>query len=464
MSKNPFCFSCADYTRSQLLSQGVAQAGRGLPRVEMGMPTPAGSGLSRRSFLTRSAGLGLTVYGAAALGPRVFAQGIADAMASPPTNPILVLVWLSGGLDSLDFLAPVNDPTYQSLRPNLKLAPSSNPLDMFTPDPSLQWNSNVAPIRDMFNAGKVTLMPGIGYSTDMMSHFVSRHYWEVGELDDQAQYGWLGRYLDMYGSDSNPLQGLSLDTFLSPALAPSTVPVATIQTPQNYWVGVKDIEGAMFNAMWGGAQAFTQLDDQDDAILQANGALASLMQVDAELAPLQGINPTPEGGAQYPSTDFAANLSILAEMISQGLPLQCATIQGPGGYDTHCSQEAILPDNYTDLSGSLSAFQTDIEARGVADRVLVLVYSEFGRRAYDNGSGTDHGAAGVSMLMGTQASGQMVGEFPGVETLDEYGNLLTTVDFRAVYCSLLEQWFGVDSGPIIPNADQFARPVLLRSS
>lgn len=462
MPQNPSCFSCSDYNRSQMIAQGVAQAGRGLPRVEMGMPTPAGSGLSRRSFLARSAGLGLTVYGAAALGPRVFAQGIAEAMASPPTNPILVSIWLSGGLDSLDFLAPVNDPTYQSLRPTLKQTPSSNPADVFSADTSLQWHPNAGPIRDMFNAGKVTVMPGIGYGTDMMSHFVSRHYWEVGELDDQAQLGWLGRYLDLHGSSSNPLQGISLASFLSPVLAPSQAPVATIETPQNYWVGVKDIQTAMAQAMWSAAGTFTQIDDPDDAILQANSALASMMNVDTELTPLQGVNPTPQGGAQYPSTQFAGSLSILAEMITQGLPLQCVTIQGPGGYDTHCSQDEILPGNLTDLSGSLAAFQTDIEARGVADRVIVHVYSEFGRRAYDNGSGTDHGAAGTGLLIGTQTVGGMVGEFPGVQTLDEYGNLLTTVDFRAVYCSLLEQWFGVDSAPIIPNAAQFSRPALFK--
>jgi uncharacterized protein (DUF1501 family) len=466
MSNNTNCSHCADYSRSQVLSQGIAQAGRGLPQVEIGMPAPAGSGLSRRAFLTKSAGLSLTVFGAAALGPRVFELGIANAAAASPSNPILVSIWLSGGLDSLDLLAPVSDSKYQSLRPTLKQPQSSNPLDVFTEDTRLQWHPNASPIRDLHRAGKVTVMPGIGYGTDQMSHFVSRHYWEVGELNDQAQLGWLGRYLDAHGTPDNPLQGLSLDTFLSPVLAPASAPVATIQTPQNYWVGVRNVQiPAMLNGTFEAAQQLAQITNGcDPAISQANEAMSAMMGVDADLVPIQGETPSPAGGAQYPAGSFANSLAILADMIDQGLPLRCVTIQGPGGYDTHASQTGILPNNLDVLSKSLSAFQADIEGRGIDDRVVVHVWSEFGRRAYDNGSGTDHGAAGASLLIGTSVTGQMVGEFPGVASLDQYGNLLTTVDYRAVYCSLLEQWFGVDSTGIITNASHFPRPTLIKST
>src|SRR3954447_1123629 len=111
--------SCDDWSRSELLRGAAATAGRGLPAIETGMPVPAGTGLSRRSFLLRSAGLAMAVYGGMSLGPRAFEEGIAEATAAGPTNPVLVSVFLSGGIDSMSVLAPTGDPRYASLRPTL---------------------------------------------------------------------------------------------------------------------------------------------------------------------------------------------------------------------------------------------------------------------------------------------------------------------------------------------------------
>ena len=184
------------------------------------MPLPAGTGLSRRSFLARSSGLALAVFGGAALAPRALDAGIA---AAGPTSPVLVSIFLSGGFDSLSMLAPVGDSRYAQLRPTLKLAPNG---DAFSEDNRLQWHPNAAPLRDLHLAGKVSVMPAIGYDDANQSHFTSRHYWEVGELNPFGRIGWLGRYLDKHGADDNPLQGLSLDWSLAPALAASNVPVA----------------------------------------------------------------------------------------------------------------------------------------------------------------------------------------------------------------------------------------------
>jgi uncharacterized protein (DUF1501 family) len=153
----------------------------------------------------------------------------------------------------------------------------------------------------------------------------------------------------------------------------------------------------------------------------------------------------------------------LAAMLAANLPLRCVAITAPGEYDTHSDQPQALADGLDLTARSLLAFQRDLEARGLADRVLTLVWSEFGRRAEENGSdGTDHGAAGSAFLIGTRAKGQMVGEFPGVANLDDDGNLRATSDFRGVYCSLLEQWLGEDASAVIPGASSFQRPVLVK--
>ena len=122
-----------------------------------------------------------------------------------------------------------------------------------------------------------------------------------------------------------------------------------------------------------------------------------------------------------------------------------------GGYDTHSNQLDSLPGDLLEIGNSLRAFQRDLEARGIQDRVLVHVWSEFGRRPEENGSGTDHGAAGTGFLIGSKAKGEMVGEFPGLAVLDEDDNLRNTSDFRGVYCALLEQWLGVDAAPDHPE-------------
>jgi uncharacterized protein (DUF1501 family) len=149
-------------------------------------------------------------------------------------------------------------------------------------------------------------------------------------------------------------------------------------------------------------------------------------------------------------------------MLAAGLPIRTATIDAPGAYDTHADQAESLPGDLKLTCDSLLAFQRDLEARGIADRVLTLVWSEFGRRAEENGSGTDHGAAGVGFLVGSRAAGRMIGEFPGLAALDEDGNLRATADFRGLYAALSADWFGVDPAAVLPGAAGIGRPVVLR--
>ena len=437
-----------------------AQAGRGLRGIEPGMPVPAGTGLSRRAFLARGSGLALSVFGGSLLSRMAFEEGIARAAAGP-ASPVLVSIFLSGGFDSLSMLAPVGDPRYAQLRPTLKLAPNG---DAFTEDNRLQWHPNAAPLRDLHLAGKVSVMPAIGYDDANQSHFTSRHYWEVGELNPFGRIGWLGRYLDKHGADDNPLQGLSLDWSLAPALAASNVPVAAVSNPEYFSLDARDVwDGGVRTKLINALAAQGEVATTDPELKSARRAAVQTVGLRGQLAGLQGTDAPWQATVAYPSTDgFARRLAVLAEMLDMGLPMQVVALDANGGYDTHDNQNGTLPDDIGLFSQSLAAFQADLEARGLADRVLINVWSEFGRRPEENGSGTDHGAAGLSLLIGTRAKGTMVGEFPGLATLDEDDNLRHTTDFRAVYCSLLEQWMGVDAAGIIPGASGFGRPALVR--
>jgi len=435
-----------------------AEHGRGLPAIEQGMPTPAGTGLTRRTMMLRGAGLALAVYGAGKL--PAFQAGVAEAAAGPPGS-VLLTVFMDGGLDGLSVLAPTGDPAYRRLRPSLAID-AQRP---FAEDSRLAWSPAATALADLHAEGKVSVLPAVGYTNADQSHFTSRHFWEVGALDPHLRTGWMGRLLDRIGTPDNPLQGISLDGQLSPALAAARNPVAAVDKPEDvgFWT-----PGA-----WGPAEelaigAFTDVGHSlagsgDPAVAQAARAAAFAGGVSRSLAPLgRDGKPAYSPMAAYPQTTdaFPKRLAGFAAMLSAGMPIRCASVSAPGAYDTHADQAKSLGKNLQLTCDSLLAFQRDLEARGLADRVLTLVWSEFGRRAQENGSGTDHGAAGIGFLIGTRAAGTMVGEFPGLAQLDPDGNLRATSDFRGLYGALIGDWFGVDPAAILPQAT--ARPAVIR--
>ena len=445
---------CREHSRSQVFRSAIAEAGRGLPTIEPGMPLPAGTGLSRRSFLLRSAGLAVAVYGAQNLS----SGAVDEAIAQSADGRVLVSVYLEGGLDGLSVLAPVGDAAYQSLRPVLGIAPDEGA--PFAGDDRLRWHPSAQALATLHDEGKLTVFPAIGYSGPNQSHFTSRHFWEVGALETDRRTGWLGRYLDLYGTADNPLQGLSLSDTLMPALASSAVPVASVLTANDFSLPVYGVSGPIRDRMYDAYAELGQVPADSEAMKDARGAA---WRTDAVYRDLNGFGFSGPS-VSYPDDRLATKLAGLAAMIDGGLPLRCVSVQGTEGYDTHAAQAAAFPRNFQLAADSLLAFQRDLEARGIADRVLVQVWSEFGRRPAENGSGgTDHGAGGVAFVIGTAASGATIGEFPGLAQLDPLGNLRSTSDFRAFYCALLEQWLGADAGPIIPGADGLARPQLLKS-
>jgi uncharacterized protein (DUF1501 family) len=463
----PAARCCTDFSRSAFLRRAAAEAGRGLPAIEPGMPLPAGTGLDRRAFLARSAGVLLSVYGAARIGLPGLDEGIARAAATASTSdPVLVSVFLDGGVDSLSVLFPTGDPRYRRLRRSLALPGSAG--TPFAEDDRLRWHPAAAGLAALHGEGKLSVLPAVGYTGADQSHFTSRHYWEVGATDAGLRTGWLGRYLDRTGAPDNPLQGLSLDWQLQPVLASARVPVSAVSAPDDFdfWTsGVwGQVEGRLLETLAPLGQA--GLGSGDRALAEAGGVTLQTQRLREQLAPFAGDEDAPAftSPVAYPTGDeFPERLAALAAMLAAGLPLRCVALTAPGRYDTHADQADELSEGIQMTADSLLAFQRDLEARGLADRVLVHVWSEFGRRAEENGSrGTDHGAAGIGFLMGSRVRGRMIGEFPGLGTLDDDGNLRATSDFRGVYAALVEQWLGGDAEGIVPGASRFERPTLLR--
>jgi uncharacterized protein (DUF1501 family) len=446
--------NCNEFSRSHLMRQAVAEAGQGLPKVEPGMPVPAGTGLSRRSFLLRSGATMLSVYGASKLGLSALQEGIAKAQGGG--QRVLVSVFLDGGADALSILAPVGNGKYQQMRPNLALSQSEAPV-AFSEIPSLRWHAAVQPsagadgLQKLYDEGKLTVFPGIGYDDPDQSHFTSRHYWEVGELDPGGSTGWMGRYLDLpgVGDPDNPLQGISLNGSLSPSLATAANPVAAIDgTSYDLWV--QNVWNDEINQMMFEAArdiAVTGQGSSDSGIAKASRVQRQSIKLREDL---ESFGEPDTGG--YPDVDFGQNLAALSSMLKVGLPIRCAALSAAGGYDTHDNQEDSFGDDLGATVQSLVAFQRDLEETpGLADRVLTLVWSEFGRRPEENSLGTDHGAGGTAFLMGSSARKAVIGEWPGLDVLDEDDNLRHTSDFRNLYASLLDDWFQVDANDVLPG-------------
>jgi uncharacterized protein (DUF1501 family) len=460
------CHHCDEFSRASLVRRAAAEAGKGLPPIENGMPLPAGTGLDRRAFLARSAGLALAVYGATRLPLPVLDEGIARAGAGPAQS-VIVSVFLPGGADSLSVLYPAQDPLYHKYRKKLALDDGAGPV--FADDTRLHWHPSLTSFATLHAEGKMAVAPSIGYTHPDQSHFTSRHFWEVGATDAQLRTGWLGRYLDRTGAPDNPLQGLSLDAMLLPPIASTRVPVATLAAADEYTFWASGVWGEVEERMY---QTLSSLGNgarrRDRNLRRVTDVLWQADQLRRQLAAFQTIGKQPNFGSavKYPKSDdsFPRRLAGLAAMLGAGLPIRCVAVSAPGEYDTHDDQPKALADGLKLTSDSLMAFQRDLEVRGLADRVVTLVWSEFGRRAEENGSnGTDHGAGGTAFLIGGRVRRSLIGEYPGLaKGLDEEGNLRATADFRGLYAALLEQWLGADPAAVIPRAGSFARPSVIR--
>jgi uncharacterized protein (DUF1501 family) len=423
----------------------------------------AGPSLTRRQALLRGLGGAVSLYAAQALGPweRVLEAAEAQA-AGAPNAPALVAVFLPGGVDLLDALPPGDGGRYADLRAGLRVegAPALGSTGLGI-HPALAEGEGGG-VKGLFERGRIALLPGIDYASPDLSHFHSRHFWETGLLTHRDATGWLGRWLDATGSADNPLQGISLSASLSPLLRSARAPVAAVSSPRGAQLDLPQVWGdsePLAMAAWGdlcrpraGAGPGAQ------AALARSWLAKDVADRLAPYAERDGADPL-AGPVAYPEGNrLAERLRTAAGLLSAPLGTRVLAVQADGDFDTHDDQPDGLASGLREVSTALSAFQADLEQRGLADRVLTLVWSEFGRRPEANDSrGTDHGAGGLAWVQGTRVRGGVQSEYPDLRRLDRQGNLAVTVDFRRVYASLLEGWLGTDAERVIPNAAALGR-------
>jgi uncharacterized protein (DUF1501 family) len=249
-------------------------------------------------------------------------------------------------------------------------------------------------------------------------------------------------------------------------LATASAPVAALESPNDVGLDIWGIGGQQERQMrdaWARMSNTHVRGDGPEAVHTAAQLAKSVGDRLAPYAEHDDVDPLAPSVAYPEDDDLGRRLSRVAALVAQPLGVRLASVDANGEFDTHDNQPTELADSLRSVSQSLAAFQADLEARGVADRVLTLVWSEFGRRPEGNeSSGTDHGAGGIAWVQGTHAASGILTEYPSLTALDRDDNLEVTVDFRKVYASLIEGWLGTDANEVIPNANAYGRLALTR--
>lgn len=371
-----------------------------------------------------------------------------SAGATVAKEPVLVVIQLSGGNDFMNTLIPYTKGVYYDTRPLVRI-----PEDKGLPiDDKLAFHPSAAPLRQMFQAGKVAVVQGIGYENSSRSHFRALDIWHTCEPEKVATEGWLAkviRELDPRGE--NPLTAVSFGRGLPRALAAPGVTATSVDNLDNY---------GLMSSIQAEAQRQQNLDIFKRMYTPAIGAgLVADYLRETGRAVLSGAELLKEAPRRYTSqvsyaeNSIAKSLRDVARVHTAGLGTRLFHTQH-GGYDHHAQELPSHARLLTELTTAIADFMQDLRDHQAADNVAILVFTEFGRRIKDNGSGTDHGSGGGAFVIGDTVRGGLYSDYPSLAPGDWLNgeDLRHTFDFRGVYSTLLEQWLGLDPKPIVGGA------------
>jgi uncharacterized protein (DUF1501 family) len=408
--------------------------------------------ISRRDFVR--SGL---VFGAGAAGlaagyaavPDVFTRAVYAAKRSGATNDrVLVMIQLAGGNDGLQTVIPVADGRLRDLRPTLGKAADA----ALRIDDRFGLNENLKGVKALWDQGKVAIVQGVGYPKPSFSHFDSIRVWETGDPTRRQMDGWLGRTIAKnYDSAGHPLVGCACGTTNVPgALRDLEATLTVIGNQKSFsFAGGEDMERAMGALYTGTPGIYGAL--FDTAMATARDTVAQLRTAAESYVPKAKYSD--DARLVYSSKNqLASALQLAAELIVAGTGAKVLHLT-LGGFDTHYTQMNRQNALMAYLDQAVSAFHQDLSAHGMADRVLIATWSEFGRRPKENAStGTDHGTASSLLLAGDPVKGGLYGEAPSLTDLDTGGNLKYSVDFRSVYQEILDTHLRVDAREVLDES------------
>ncbi len=399
---------------------------------------------NRRDFMKSSlAGAGLIGW---SVGAPLFLSRTAAAVTSADRagakDTILVVIELTGGNDGLNTVIPFKDPEYAKLRPTLRQPPAQ----IKKINDQLGLHPSLTGFADLLHDNALCVVQGVGYPNPNQSHFRSMDIWQTANMDEKVSEGWLGKALKgLPGVPSFHLKSNNEPSPLALDGAPARVP--SIRTLEEFQLQVAAASGPdkkeQRDLIENAAKSSGRPGLLDFVQRTASNTYASSRR-------LQEIGKSYQPKANYPNTALAGRLKLAAQLIDAGLGARLFYV-AHGNFDTHATQAPAHANLLAQLSDAVTAFFKDVAARGHRDRVMVMTFSEFGRRAKENGSrGTDHGSAAPMFLIGGKIKPGAVGDHPSLTKL-EMGNLKHHTDFRQVYASILDNWLGVSSKEVLGN-------------
>ncbi len=366
-------------------------------------------------------------------------------MTSTKKDPVLVVLQLSGGNDAVNTIVPYGDPFYADNRPVVRVDEEQ----VLRIDDKVGFNPAMAPLKALYDQGKVAVIQGIGYPNPNRSHFRSMDIWHTCEPDKVGTEGWLGRAIrDMDPNSENVLTGVNFGRGLPRALAASGVPVASVGNLDTYGVltGIEDDQRDealdLFARMYSPSMGRGPVTDY----LTQTG-MDALKGADI-------LNTAPEqysSGVEYGTDTVAQYMRNIAQVHLAGFGCRVLYTTAPyNSFDTHAGEMVAHAKLWTETSNAIADFYADLSEHGASDNVTLLVFTEFGRRVHDNGSGTDHGSGGVAFVVGDAVKGGLYGEYPSLapDKLLE-GDLHYNNDFRSLYSTLVDKWMGLDPNAIV---------------
>lgn len=379
-------------------------------------------------------------------------------------STILVVLQMAGGNDGINTVVPFTNDDYHRARPRLGL--SEDKVLKLTDTVGL--HPSLTGLKDLYDAGHLSIVQGAGYPNPNRSHFRSTEIWQTASGSNEVErYGWLGRYFDNACAGCDPMVGISIGRQMPEAFVAKTPTGISLENPQNYRFlpprGGGPIEAQETEA------SFRKLNEFDDTPEHSSGATIGAITgasprvvsaldflertaLDAQLSSdtIRAIAARGQNDTTYPASQLGNSLKLVAKLIGGGMATRVFYVS-QGGYDTHTNQLGTQQRLLKDLGDSVNAFVQDLKAQGDLSRVLLMTFSEFGRRVAENASGgTDHGAAAPMFIVGDKIKAGLSGEYPSLAPADLFqGDLVYKVDFRSVYATALENWLKTPSRPIL---------------
>ena len=368
-------------------------------------------------------------------------------MTSTKKDPVLVILQLTGANDYLNTIVPYTNSLYWDNRPKVNI-----PQDLVLPiDDELAFRSEVEQFKDIYDKGNMAIIHGVGFQNSPRSHFRAMDIWHTCEPESIGIDGWVAKVIrDLDPNGENVLKGVNFGQGLPRAMAMRGVPVTSVNNLATYGVfsSVRSLASE---------DERTQLLDSFARMYAPAIGTGPTMEYLGQtgLDALKGadvIKLAPErysSTIEYANNAIAKSLKDVAQVHLADLGTQVFyTSHGP--FDTHFDQSGSHAKLWIEISGALDSFFADLKEHNASENVVVMLFSEFGRRVKDNGTGTDHGAAGVAFVIGDRVNGGMYGEYPSLKTEDlTQGDLAPNYDFRGFYASLVDKWLGLDPIPIV---------------